>query len=106
MLLPKRHSSNSPGGVPYAPLLFSGGSMMKRTLALIAVVFAVTVGTALAGTHGGKRHAAAPPPWIQYEGTLKTIGTRSIVLNHAHLGDITILLDSLTVITQGDKPPT
>ncbi len=79
---------------------------MKRTLALIAVVFAVTVGTALAGTHGGKRHAAAPPPWIQYEGTLKTVGTSSIVLTDEHLGDVTILVDSLTVITQGDKPLT
>jgi len=75
----------------------------KRTLALIAVAFVLTAGTALAGTHGGKRHAAAPPPWIQLEGTLKTVGSGSIVLTDEHLGDVTILVDSLTVITQGNK---
>ena len=56
-----------------------------------------------AQSKGGKRHAAAPPPWIQFEGKLKSVGTNSIVVTDEHLGDITILVDKTTMITQGNK---
>jgi Cu/Ag efflux protein CusF len=70
----------------------------KKALALIAAVFALA---AVAYAGGGRRHSSAPPPWIQFEGTIKSVGAGSFVLTAEHVGDVTITVDDKTSITQG-----
>ena len=70
----------------------------RRALAVIAVVFTFT---AVAWANGGRRHSSAPPPWIQFEGTIKSLGSNSFVLTVEHLGDVTITVDTNTAINQG-----
>ena len=53
--------------------------------------------------HGGKRHSSAPPPWLQFEGTVKSVGTGTLTVTDVRKGDVTFTVDTSTVIMQGEN---
>src|SRR5260221_1835796 len=55
-------------------------------------------------SHSGRVRAVNPiqPPYSEFEGTIKTPGTASIVVTDSHKSDVTILLTDATVIRHGD----
>jgi len=93
-------------GVPErAELRFTREDGISATMSVVAngVPLSIELGPASA-SHSGRVRAVNPiqPPYSEFEGTIKTPGTASIVVTDSHKADVTILLNDATVIRHGD----
>src|SRR5258708_5098388 len=93
-------------GVPKrAELRFTREDGISATMSVVAngVPLSIELGPASA-SHAGRVRAVNPiqPPYSEFEGTIKTPGTTSIVVTDSHKADVTILLNDATVIRHGD----
>jgi hypothetical protein len=93
-------------GVPErAELRFTREDGISATMSVVANGGHLAIELApSSASHSGRVRAVNPiqPPYSEFEGTIKTPGTASIVVTDSHKADVTILLTDATVIRHGD----
>jgi hypothetical protein len=93
-------------GVPErAELRFTREDGISATMSVVANGAPLAIELAPASASRSSRSRAVnpiQPPYSEFEGTIKTPGTASIVVTDSHKIDVTILLTDATVIRHGD----